>query len=77
MENHSTEFETKVVDMLARLDTKMDTIVGAPGQIGRLPKIEEEVENLKKKYWVFGGVLIGVSGVVHWAIDIYRIIKGH
>jgi hypothetical protein len=74
---HSPEFEGKVIDILARLDTKMDTLVGAPGQVGRVPKLEETVENLQKRVWVFSGAVIGISGVVHWLVDFLHLVKGH
>jgi len=45
--------------------------------MGHPPKLEETVEKLNKKVWMFGGALIGISGVVHWAIDVYRAVRGH
>lgn len=70
-------FEVKVIDMLARLDTKMDTLLGSDGEQGRVPRLEEKVDALQKKAWTFGGILVGVGGLFHWIIDIFRAVKAH
>lgn len=65
----STEFEQKVVDSLARLETHMQTIVGDSTNPGRIPKLESKVEELQKDRNWFAGVAIGastvLSGLVH------------
>jgi hypothetical protein len=41
------------------------------------PQLEDQVEKLKKKSCLLGGVRSGIRGVVYGAIDAYRVIKGH
>lgn len=52
------DFQDHVIDTLARLDTKMDTLVGPDG---RIPKLETDVESLKKARWTIGGIVTTVS----------------
>jgi hypothetical protein len=54
---------------LAALDSKMDSLVGAAGQPGRITKVEDDVDALKasKNYlWGFGAGLVFVEGAVHF-----------
>jgi hypothetical protein len=59
----SDEFQFHVVDALARLDTKMATLVGN-GQPGRISILEVQVEALKRARWIAGGVITGITIVV-------------
>lgn len=52
------DFQTHVIDTLARLDTKMDTLVG---EDGRVTKLEEDVEDLKVARWTITGMATGIS----------------
>jgi hypothetical protein len=57
------EFQTHVVDSLARLDTKMIDLVGN-GQPGRITKLEVKVEDLQKARWTIGGMIVGITTAV-------------
>lgn len=59
------EFQTKVVESLARLETNMENLVGN-GQPGRVTKLEEEVKDLSKWRWIIGGVIIAISALIHF-----------
>lgn len=50
------EFQIHVVDALARLDTKMVDLSGN-GKPGRVGKLEEDVDELKRAHWKGMGVL--------------------
>lgn len=56
------EFQMHVVDTLARLDTKMTDLAGN-GKPGRVNKLEESVEELKRVRWTTYGMLVGASTV--------------
>jgi hypothetical protein len=57
------EFQSHVIDTLARLDTKMESLVGN-GQPGRVSKLESAVDELKKAKWTLGGLVVGISTTV-------------
>jgi hypothetical protein len=59
---NAEEFQLHVVDKLASLHTKMESLVGN-GQPGRIGKLEAAVEELKKARWTIGGLVLGVSTV--------------
>lgn len=63
------EFQLHVIDVLARLDENMESLVGN-GQPGRVTKLEDKVEALQKERWYAGGVIAGVStlagGLIHF-----------
>ena len=59
------EFQIHVVDALARLDTKMKTLVGN-GQPGRIDRVEMAVSRLNRVAWIGGGIVIAVSAIVHF-----------
>jgi hypothetical protein len=59
------EFQIHVVDSLARLDTKITSLIGN-GQPGRVTRLESAVEELKKARWIVGGIIIGVSAIIHF-----------
>lgn len=65
-------FKYKVIDGLARLETKVDTLVGADGVEGRVPILEKEVKGLNKKVWTFGGSITGAGILVHYIVDLLR-----
>lgn len=41
------EFREKVLTTLTSIDTKMDTLVGTDGVKGRVPQLEEKVDDLE------------------------------
>jgi hypothetical protein len=63
------DFQSHVVDTLARLDTNMTMLVGN-GHPGRVTRIEDDLEDLKKARWTIGGMIVGittaVSAVIHF-----------
>jgi hypothetical protein len=63
------EFQVHVIDTLARLDTKMETLVGN-GQPGRVGRLEEQLEALKRARWTMGGIVVGaatvLSAIIHF-----------
>lgn len=59
------EFQTKVVESLARLETHMTSLVGN-GQKGRVTKLEEAVESLNRWRWIIAGGVIVISAFVHF-----------
>lgn len=63
MENK--EFETRVTESLARLETHMENLVGN-GQPGRVTKLEEKVDSLSKWRWIISGALIAGSAIIHF-----------
>lgn len=59
------EFQIKVIDSLARLETHMDSLVGN-GQPGRVTKLEIAVAKLIRfKYFLFGAA-IAISTLIHF-----------
>lgn len=56
----STDFQQRVVDSLARLETHMENLVGN-GQPGRVTNLETEVKDLNKAKWYLSGSVVGVS----------------
>jgi len=63
------DFQSHVIEALARLDTHMESLVGN-GQPGRVGKLEEKVDDLSRIRWAFGGIVTGisvtVSAIVHF-----------
>lgn len=57
------EFQLHVIDVLARLDENMESLVGN-GQPGRVTKLEDKVEALQKERWYAGGVIAGGSAIL-------------
>lgn len=62
---NSDDFQTHVIDMLARLDTKMEDLAGN-GKPGRVSKLEDAVESLNKWRWIIAGGVLGLSALVHF-----------
>lgn len=54
------DFQSHVIDTLARLDTKIESLIGN-GQPGRVGKLEASVEELKRARWTLGGAILGIS----------------
>ena len=59
------EFQTKVVDSLARLETHMEDLVGN-GKPGRVKELEDQVDGLSKWRWFLGGAIIAISAIIHF-----------
>ena len=63
------EFQLKVVESLGRLEAKIETLTGN-GQPGRVGKLEDQVDDLRKARWTIGGLMIGiattVSAIIHF-----------
>lgn len=59
------DFETKVIESLARLETHMEGLVGN-GQPGRVTKLEEKVDGLSKWRWMLIGGAIALSAIIHF-----------
>jgi hypothetical protein len=57
------EFQLHVVEKLANLHTQMMTLVGN-GQPGRISKLEQAVDDLKRARWTIGGAVLGISTTV-------------
>lgn len=57
------QFQTHVIDVLARLDENMKSLVGN-GQPGRVTKLEDKVEALQRERWYAGGIVTGVSTII-------------
>ncbi len=62
------EFQRHVTDSLARLETKMDLLVGDDGAGGRLAQMDAEIESLKRHRWRQSGALSIIGGLVGAAI---------
>ena len=61
------EFQVRVIDSLARLETHMESLVGN-GQPGRVSVLETDIEALKKARWTIGGLVIGIATTVSAAV---------
>jgi hypothetical protein len=61
--SYNEDFQSKVIDSLARLETHMEDLVGN-GKPGRVANLEEDVEDLKKTRWTLGGAVIGIAGAI-------------
>ncbi len=61
------DFQLRVIDSLARLETTMESLAGN-GQPGRVGKLEDTVEDLKKARWTIGGAVLGISTAVSTTI---------
>jgi hypothetical protein len=59
------DFQTHVVDMLARLDTKMEDLIGN-GKPGRVAKLEDEVKSINKWRWMIFGIVVALSAIIHF-----------
>lgn len=59
------DFQTHVIDMLARLDTKMEDLAGN-GKPGRVSKLEDAVDSLNRWRWIIAGGALAVSVLVHF-----------
>lgn len=57
---NAEEFQLHVVDKLSSLNTKMETLIGN-GQPGRIGKLENSVEDLKKARWSLAGTIGGIT----------------
>jgi hypothetical protein len=62
---NTEDFQTHVVDALARLDTKVTDLVGN-GQPGRVSRLEEKVDTINRWRWVIAGVVLSLSALVHF-----------
>lgn len=68
-EQELRDFMQEMTERSVRLETKLDTLVGTPGQEGRVPKLEREMELLvasenkrRGAFWAFttiSGTVIG------------------
>jgi hypothetical protein len=63
-------FQSHVIDSLARLETNMKDLVGN-GQPGRVKILENEVSSLKKARWTFAGIIVGATAVISALINIF------
>jgi hypothetical protein len=63
------DFQIHVVDSLARLDAKLESLAGN-GQPGRVGKLENQLEDLKAARWTIGGIATGIaitiSTIIHF-----------
>lgn len=59
------EFQLKVVESLARLETHMQDLVGN-GKPGRVTNLEKEVQALARWRWIITGGIITVSVIIHF-----------
>lgn len=62
------DFREKVLQALARLETKMDAVVGTDGNDGRLAKVEAEVRSLKGTRNFERGAIAAIGGF--WTIAV-------
>jgi hypothetical protein len=60
------DFKYIVVQGITRLETKMDTLIGADGVEGRVPILEREVKSINRKIWTFGGVGLGATAALKY-----------
>jgi len=56
-------FQTQVIDSLARLETKMDALVGKDGSGGSQGRLDVRVADLERDKWKRSGA-IGVVGAL-------------
>jgi hypothetical protein len=61
------DFQLHVIETLATLDTKMDSLVGN-GQPGRVGQLEADVKELSKSRWYRDGMMAGVATAVSTAV---------
>lgn len=59
------DFQFHVVEALARLDTKMTSLVGN-GKPGRVDQLEDKVDNLNKWRWITAGGAGTISALIHF-----------
>lgn len=59
------EFQLHVIESLARLETNMTTLVGN-GQPGRVTKLEDRVDSLRRWRWLITGGIIAISALIHF-----------
>lgn len=59
------EFQIKVIDSLARLETKMTDLVGN-GKPGRVRLLEMAVASLNKWRWIVVGSALTISALLHF-----------
>lgn len=70
-------FEEQVIAGISKLNTKMDLIISDDGETGIVPRLQKDVEKLKKKSWMVAGGVTGLGIAGHWLMDLYKIVKGH
>jgi hypothetical protein len=66
MENNE-QFQQHVSEALGRIEATLTSLAGN-GQPGRVGRLEEDVEDLKKARWTIGGMVLGVSTGISTAI---------
>lgn len=59
------DFQRRVVESLARLETHMEDLVGN-GQPGRVAKIEGRIEKLYKWFYIGTGAGLAISALIHF-----------
>lgn len=62
---NTEEFQSHVIDALARLDVKVTDLVGN-GQPGRVSKLEDAVDSLNRWRWIIAGGVLTISALVHF-----------
>lgn len=71
MSASSASFEKNTIDTLARIETKMDIIVGQDGNGGRLNDLENRMRSVERRKWRISGVAgvagAGISSILAWA----------
>lgn len=70
-------FETEVLTHLTQLATKMNMLVSDDGETGAVPRLQNDVKAVEKKIWYFSGAALGIGGLIHYAVDTYKTLKGH
>lgn len=70
------DFKYTVVKGIARLETKMDTLIGADGVEGRVPILEGKVENMNRKMWMFSGAGVGALTALKYIIGAAKAYLG-
>lgn len=67
-----TGFEKRTIDTLARIETKMDILVGRDGNGGRLSDLENRMRSVEHRKWKISGMSgvagAGISYLVTWVI---------
>lgn len=56
------QFHDHVIASLARLETQITNLVGN-GQPGRVQKLEDAVDGLKRDRWIVGGAITAFTAV--------------
>lgn len=79
----SASFESQTIDTLARIETKMNILVGADGNGGRIADHElrlrrQEAHN--RRAWIrpasfASAISAAVSGLITWAVNYFS--RGH